>query len=161
MQIKIEKRRLKQIIKEETEAFKFINVRESKAQKAMEDAISEELRAVFASALTGDIREDGAIALPTGGTLGTDPAEAIRIAVLPAVERMATGDFSQRGKDDLALQALRAAIDFERAQEENPLLPENVKEYITDEVVKAFGEGYGQQGPFATYEDLPEQKETK
>jgi hypothetical protein len=49
MQVSIKKNRLKQIIKEEVENFKFIEVREQTTDSKIKSAIAEELKAVFES----------------------------------------------------------------------------------------------------------------
>jgi len=49
MQVSIKKNRLKEIIKEEVENFKFIEVREQTTDSKIKSAIAEELKAVFES----------------------------------------------------------------------------------------------------------------
>jgi len=49
MQVSIKKNRLKEIIKEEVENFKFIEVREQTTDSKIRSAIAEELKAVFES----------------------------------------------------------------------------------------------------------------
>jgi len=49
MQVSIKKSRLKEIIKEEVENFKFIEVREQTTDSKIKSAIAEELKAVFES----------------------------------------------------------------------------------------------------------------
>tara|TARA_R100001198_G_scaffold70495_1_gene42864 strand:+ start:54 stop:350 length:297 start_codon:yes stop_codon:yes gene_type:complete len=49
MQVSIKKNRLKEIIKEEVENFKFIDVREQTTDSKIRSAIAEELKAVFES----------------------------------------------------------------------------------------------------------------
>jgi hypothetical protein len=95
MQVSIKKSRLKQIIKEEVENFKFIEVREQTTDSKIRSAIAEELKAVFESVDEAHCNTD-----------------------------------------------------------------EDLEEVVAEEIAAAV-EGFAKRlGPFSSYEDLPEQKET-